>query len=146
MEEFAEIEPGGFKLEFTPLPDGRLIVSQEPSASGGFPLVPNRYVRVVNVVTNFDGVVLEMDRTLYDSPFLKTMATYLISDREGLFGRVCPSCKSYFRTNSLKRKLVCPYCSIKDDNGAYTTENQRRFMSACCGASLEAQIKRRKIF
>lgn len=87
-----------------------------------------------------------MDRTLYDSPFLKTLATYLISDREGFFGRVCPSCKSYFRTNSLKKKLICPYCSHKDDNGSYTTENQRRFMSACSSTSLEARIKRRKTF
>jgi hypothetical protein len=143
MEEFAEIEPGGFKIEFTPLPDGRLIVSQEPSGTGGFPLASNRYVRVIGVAVNYDGVVLEMD-SIYDSPFLKTFATYLVSDREGLFGRDCPSCKKYFRTNCLKRKLICPYCSHKDDNGAFTTDNQKRFMSACCSASLEARIKRKK--
>jgi len=143
MEEFAEIEPGGFKIEFTPYPNGGCVVSMEPSSLTG-PLVPNRFVRTVGVVVSNDGTVLEMD-SIYDSPLLRTYATYLVSDREGLFGRICPSCKSYFRTNCLKKKkLICPYCSFKDDNGAFTTENQKRFMSLCCRASLEAMGKRIK--
>lgn len=142
MEEFAEIEPGGFKFQFETLADGQLIVSQEPS--GSFPFTHNRPVRVIGVVVNYYGEVLEMD-SIYDSPYLKTFATYLVSDKEGLFGRVCPSCKGYFRTNSAKKRLFCPYCSYCGENGKYTTENQQRFMAACCSATLEARIKRRKI-
>jgi len=143
MEDFAEIEPGGFKIEFTPHENGGCVVSMEPSSSGSFPLVPNRFVRTVGVAVNNDGIVLEMDSG-WNSPFLRTHATYLISDREGLFGRICPSCKSYFRTNCLKKKIFCPYCSVKDDNGAFTTENQKRFMYLCCKAANEAMIKRIK--
>jgi hypothetical protein len=140
MEEFAEIEPSGFKIEFTPQPNGTCLVSMEPSSLTG-PLVPNRFVRTVGVVVSHDGTVLEVDSTC-NSPFLRTYATYLFSDREGLFGRICPSCKSYFRTNCLQQtKLICPYCSFKADHGTFMTNNQRRFMSLCQKASLEAMIK-----
>lgn len=143
MQEFSEIEPGGFKIEFTPHQNGGCVVSMEPSSLTG-PLVPGRAIRTVGVVVSNDGAVLEMD-SIYGSPFLRTYATYLVSDREGLFGRICPLCKSYFRTNCLKKKkLICCYCSFKDDIGAFTTENQKRFMSLCHQASLEAMIKRRK--
>jgi hypothetical protein len=142
MEEFAEIEPGGFKIQFAPHPGG-LVVSMEPSSLTG-PLVLGRMVRTVGVVVSGNGTVLEMDST-YDSPFLRAQATYLVSDREGLFGRVCPSCKGYFRTNCLRaKKLICPYCSFKDDYGTFTTENQKRFMYMCCQAAQAAITKRVK--
>jgi Zn finger protein HypA/HybF involved in hydrogenase expression len=141
MEEFAEIEPAGFTIEFTPMEDGGCVVS------GGFPesfsMIPNRCIRTVQVVVNNAGTVLELD-SIWNSPFLRTHATYLVSDREGLFGRVCPSCKSYFRTNCMKKKLICPYCSWKDENGAFTTENQKRFMFFCFKARDEAMTKRVK--
>jgi hypothetical protein len=60
MEEFAEIEPGGFKIEFTPYPNGGCVVSMEPTSLTG-PLIPNRFVRTVSVVVSNDGTVLEMD-------------------------------------------------------------------------------------
>jgi hypothetical protein len=43
-----------------------------------------------------------------------------------------------------KKQLVCPYCSFKDDYGAFTTENQKRFMSICCRAAVDAMTKRVK--
>lgn len=144
MEEFAEIEPGGFKIEFTPHDNGGCVVSMEPSGDGGGgPPMPNRFIRTVGVVVNNAGNVLEMDGG-WNSPFLRTHATYLVSDREGLFGRVCPFCKSYFRTNSLKKKHFCPYCSQQADSGDFTTENQKRFMYLCCKAANEAMRKRVK--
>ncbi|HTX22679.1 MAG TPA: hypothetical protein VMD27_12600 [Candidatus Aquilonibacter sp.] len=51
MEDFAEIEPGGFKIEFTPHPNGGCEVSMEPSSLTG-PLVPNRFVRTIGVVVS----------------------------------------------------------------------------------------------
>lgn len=143
MEEFSEIEPGGFKIEFTPRYNGSCVVSMEPSALTG-PMIPGRTVRTVGAVVNAAGFVLEMDST-YNSPNLRTLATYLVSDYEGLFGRICPSCKSYFRTNCVsKKKLICPYCSCKEDIGLFTTDNQKKFMSFCCQAALEAMTKGKK--
>src|ERR1700734_452661 len=121
MEEFAEIEPHGVKIEFTPRENGSCVASMMPSSSGSFPLVVNRFIRTIGVIVNDNEEVLEMDAD-WNSPFRRTRCTYLVSDREGLFGRICPFCKKYFRTNCLKKKLICPYCSISGDNGVFTTE------------------------
>ena len=118
----------------------------EPSSLTG-PMIPGRTIRSVNVVVNGEGKVIEMD-SYYNSPYLRPMATYLMSDCEGLFGRNCPSCKSYFRTNCVSnKKLICPYCCFKDDIGAFITENQKKFMIFCCQATLAAIAKgKRTVF
>lgn len=135
MEDFAEIFPGGFKIEFSPHSSGLCIVTIEPSAlTGPF----TRPVLAPAVIIDGQGNVLEM-AAMPNSPYLRTQLTHLVSDHEGLFGRVCPSCKGYFRTNCLrKKKLICPYCSFRDDIGTFVTENQMRFMEILCQASYEA--------
>ena len=41
------------------------------------------------------------------------MPAWIVSDREGFFGRMCPGCKTYFRTTRLGS--LCPYCHYEDD-------------------------------
>lgn len=141
MEDFAEIEPSGFKIEFTPHQNGGCVVSMEPSGLQGLP----RYgcVRILSVVVNNNGVVLEF-QSGWNSPYLRTHATYLVTDREGLLGRLCPVCKCYFRTNCFSKFLFCPYCAHRAENGAFTTENQRQFMYLCVKACHEAMMKKVK--
>lgn len=57
------------------------------------------------------------------------VAAVLISDREGYFGRTCPKCKSYFRTNSPGQVTACPYCGVRAVNAAFTTQNQLEFIN-----------------
>jgi hypothetical protein len=141
MEDFAEIEPAGFKIQFTPHEGGGCVVSMEPSGSN--PLIPNRCVRTLSIVVSNNGAVLEFPSG-WNSPYLQTHATYLVTDREGMLGRLCPACKSYFRTNCFAKLLFCPYCGHQTDNGAFTTQNQSRFMFLCCKAGQEAIFKRVK--
>lgn len=56
------------------------------------------------------------------------VAAVVISDQQGYFGRACPKCKSYFRTNSPGRATLCPYCGCRANNAAFTTKNQLEFI------------------
>jgi len=57
------------------------------------------------------------------------VAAFVISDREGYFGRACPKCKSYFRTSSPGKVTCCPYCGVRAVNAAFTTKNQLEFIN-----------------
>jgi hypothetical protein len=61
----------------------------------------------------------------------------MISDREGMFGRLCPRCNLYFRT-ACAGETHCPYCGVKDRSVAFATPNQREFVKAYCRAFLDA--------
>jgi hypothetical protein len=140
MEEFAEIEPGELKIEFTPHQDGSVIVELNPN----FYSIPGkRSVRTIPVVVSNHVVILEMP-SQYGSQFQRTHSTYLVTDREGMLGRVCPDCKCYFRTDCFAQRIFCPYCSYSAENGAFTTDNQKRFMLMCIQASNHAMTQRVK--
>ena len=49
------------------------------------------------------------------------------SDAEGMWGRRCPTCKSYFRT-SFPQTDFCPYCNTKADSLTFITAHQRDFI------------------
>jgi len=61
----------------------------------------------------------------------------MVSDREGMFGRLCPRCARYFRT-ACAGETHCPYCEHKDSSVAFATPNQRTFIREYCRAFLEA--------
>lgn len=65
-----------------------------------------------------------------------TFQVLLISDREGLFGRICPSCKKYFRTQSLGPSMHCPYCGHTGSFTTFFTANQLRYTQAVMEAYL----------
>lgn len=62
---------------------------------------------------------------------------WMISDEEGLFGRTCPECRSYFRTNCLSEHTRCPYCGHLNDCLAFTTRNQQEFITQYCRLFIE---------
>jgi hypothetical protein len=67
----------------------------------------------------------------------------VISDREQLFGRACPKCRSYFRTSRPGEVIRCPYCAHLDRNVAFTTKNQLLFINKIRESYLSA-IKQEK--
>ena len=73
-----------------------------------------------------------------NSPYPQpSIPVWLISDREGLWGRTCPDCQSYFRTNCIG-DTHCPYCGFSDKGLAFTTANQLRYIERICNAYIEA--------
>jgi len=53
---------------------------------------------------------------------------YMFSDSEGFFGRACPNCNGYFRTDSGGEEYYCPYCSHLDNTLAFNTANQQAYI------------------
>ena len=67
-----------------------------------------------------------------------SLLAWVLSDRHGMFGRQCPECKSYFRTNSCPRNNVCPYCGYRGKSIHFLTHNQLEYISKFCNSFIEA--------
>lgn len=63
---------------------------------------------------------------------------FLISDREGMFGRNCPRCKEYFRVGTPAGNIICPYCRVRADANYFLTQPQREYINAYTKAIREA--------
>lgn len=63
-----------------------------------------------------------------------SVLTFIQSDEQGLWGRNCPYCSKYFRTDHIKGPTVCPYCSGEAPNLAFISEKQRTYITACYDA------------
>jgi hypothetical protein len=122
-EEFAEIGNCGGKLELIRTGQG---VAMRISATGA-----TGYVQM--------GISLDGECTQYwpirgvDQRPVKEpspmVSAFLPADKTGLWGRGCPQCKSYFRTDRIREYMFCPYCDCRAPAAAYTTENQRAFLN-----------------
>jgi DNA-directed RNA polymerase subunit RPC12/RpoP len=122
--EFAEIAHAGGKIEFTL--DEDKMVSTRISSSSPYPF------SIIRICVSHDGVLLDFVPYIGIAPDpihpQPSVCVNLISDREGMWGRHCPSCDSYFRTKQPGRLMACPYCGFKANNVVFTTAPQRRFL------------------
>ena len=59
-----------------------------------------------------------------------SVIAYVQSDDQGMWGRNCPSCQKYFRTNHVIDVTFCPYCSQANDSLAFCTQDQRTYLIA----------------
>ena len=57
-----------------------------------------------------------------------SVLAFIISDAQQMWGRVCPQCRTYFRTNHISGMTVCPYCTFAEDNIYFITDPQRRYL------------------
>lgn len=73
-------------------------------------------------------------------PDESNIGIFMLSDREGFFGRVCPHCKKYFRTESpsVFKPVTCPYCGLTAATHYFLTEGHREFIKAHTDAFVEA--------
>lgn len=55
---------------------------------------------------------------------------FIGSDSEGLFGRLCPSCAGYWRSDSPGGR--CPYCGVEGDSHNFLTQVQQHFVKEYC--------------
>jgi hypothetical protein len=44
---------------------------------------------------------------------------FLPADKTGLWGRSCPKCKTYFRTDGIRERMFCPYCDCRAPAAAF---------------------------
>jgi hypothetical protein len=123
MPEFDEICLSGGRIEFKW--DGQ-------GVSPAYSNMGVRHCAVFQVCLSLEGRLLDFvpigmgDTVPYPQPSIPVL---VVSDVEGMFGRTCPKCKCYFRTDMPTRFMFCPYCRIKANNVFFTTENQKKFIA-----------------
>jgi hypothetical protein len=66
------------------------------------------------------------------------------SDEQGLWGRTCPHCEKYFRTNHIVPEIThCPYCADVAPSIDFISKDQRVYLTACYDAFARAYRKRK---
>ena len=122
-EEFREIASCGGKIELLKEEER---VAMQVSGTGGLSYVPMRISldgerMVFRPITGIDQRPIKEP-----SPMVPA---FLPADKTGLWGRSCPNCKAYFRTDGIREYMFCPYCDCRAPAAAFTTENQRAFLN-----------------
>ena len=141
IEEFEEIAHTGGKITFVHHPGQGTAVKIEhcnPWAAS-----------LHQVCISFEGEILDfvpfggIGRVIpYPQP---SILAFLISDKEGLFGRQCPECNSYFRSNFLTSKTTCAYCGHQNRGVEFLTKNQLQFIQQFCYSFIEADTTQQTI-
>lgn len=67
-----------------------------------------------------------------------SVLTFIQSDEQGMWGRNCPACQKYFRTNHVFGDTVCPYCAAVAPSLAFVSKDQRKYITACYDAFARA--------
>lgn len=124
MGQLEEITHTGGKLTFI-YENGSISVRFEhnsPIPATAFQVCISPNGEVVDFVA-FSG---EGGPSFYPQP---SVLAILLSDREGMFGQVCRTCQSYFRTSVLARTTTCPYCGFRNHGRAFLTDNQLKYLA-----------------
>ncbi|MCU1240982.1 MAG: hypothetical protein JWO71_1708 [Candidatus Acidoferrum typicum] len=67
-----------------------------------------------------------------------SLLAWIMSDQHGMWGRLCPRCQTYFRTNHVIDNTACPYCGNVSNSLSFVTQAQARYVVAFCNAYIEA--------
>lgn len=59
-----------------------------------------------------------------------SLLVFVVSDREGFFGKLCPRCNGYFRTQAAIQETRCPYCGMHAPSHNFVSNSQRRYIDA----------------
>ena len=139
MEEFEEIAHCGGKITAHFKPPNSISLGFEHCAPGGMALF--------QISVSADGGKMEFvpiqGIPVFAPPPM--LPTWVMSDRQQLWGRSCPSCKSYFRTDAVGRELRCPYCSHLGNLVDFLTPNQLQFITNTRLALLTALQEKRDV-
>lgn len=80
----------------------------------------------------YSAFTLGHNLTPWDPPIPPgCIPVFILSDREGFFGRKCPACGQYFRHIARSHGIVhCPYCIIKAPVHHFLTDEQKSYIKA----------------
>jgi hypothetical protein len=72
-----------------------------------------------------------------------SVLTFIQSDEEGMWGRNCPWCEKYFRTNHIMGVTFCPYCWHAASSLNFISKAQRIYICAFYDAFMRARLYRK---
>jgi rRNA maturation endonuclease Nob1 len=71
-----------------------------------------------------------------------SILAFVQSDEQRMWGRNCPICEKYFRTDHIMGSTTCPYCGISDPDLAFISKDQKRYLTACYDACARAYLNK----
>lgn len=128
-KSFEEIAHSGGRIEFRRTEDGSYTESISNVSHGTSP-------RCYRVSVSGDGRLLDVLPVQGLGVPPRRFAAWVFSDAEGLFGRRCPRCDSYFRTDAALAETNCPYCGRLESTLAFSTPNQLSFIENYVNAEI----------
>lgn len=136
MAEFNEIAHAGGRLEFHK--ESGLwhtkYVHSKPTPLKMYQVSVSHDGRIIDTI-GFKGMGVGIDLPP------STMLALMVSDENGMYGRKCPACGSYFRTDFVDKTISCPYCGRMNPNVQFTTDNQLEFLTRYCNTIIGLQKK-----
>jgi hypothetical protein len=69
-----------------------------------------------------------------------SVVVYIQSDQQGMWGRNCPMCQKYFRTNHVMGLTSCPYCGFAESGLTFVSKEQRAYITACYDGFMRARM------
>lgn len=69
-----------------------------------------------------------------------SVLAFVQSDEQGMWGRNCPACEKYFRTDHIMGATTCPYCYEVAPDLAFVSKEQRVYLTACYDAYARAHL------
>lgn len=71
-----------------------------------------------------------------------SVPAFVQSDVQGMWGRNCPACEKYFRSEQIVGDTTCPYCSVIAPDLAFVSKDQKRYLTVCYDAFANAHMKK----
>ena len=78
--------------------------------------------------------------SIYPQP---SILAFVQSDQQGMWGRNCPTCEKYFRTDHIMGATTCPYCWELAPDLAFVSKEQRTYLTACYDAFARAYLQKK---
>jgi hypothetical protein len=72
-----------------------------------------------------------------------SILAFIQSDSQSMWGRNCPRCEKYFRTNHIMGTTSCPYCSEVQSDLAFISKEQRTYLLAFYDAFARAHLQQK---
>lgn len=140
MSEFGDkLTAAAGRVEFIPDPNG---VATRISGAG--------FRAMYQIAIGYDGRLLAvvpvagLGATFAPYPQPSILA-WIQSDEQGMWGRTCPQCGAYFRSDHILGTTYCPYCFKPSDSVAFITEAQKRYVETFCNCWLTAVNEKKNI-
>ena len=135
MSEFkGKIPAAGGKIDFQYDPATGRIATQISGAGFFCHVYCGRHLLESVVPAGLGGVMV------YRQP---SVLTYMQSDEQGMWGRNCPYCQKYFRTNNNMGDTFCPYCSQAAPDLAFISREQRAYLTAFYDGFARAYLEKK---
>src|SRR5215475_10184743 len=131
-----------------PLGTGKVEYRYHPASSGFSSGISGEFRALFQVSISMDGrrLLSIVPATGYGQVAVHpqpSVLTFIQSDEQLMWGRNCPFCQKYFRTNHIMEITFCPYCSEPENSLAFISKDQRKYITACYDAFAEAYLHKK---